>query len=164
MIPEQETGLLAAATPVIVGHEGEKLHIYDDIYGIPTIAVGFNLTRQDAHSLLQQCGANYQRVLGGLDDLTQAQSRFLLRFCEIEVIEWLTKVFPSFGTYTQPRQIALVDMGFNLGETKFRGFRLMISCILQGNWPGAANQAMHSTWASEVPSRAAYDTELLRTG
>lgn len=163
-LPQTEVGLLAAATPVLLAHEGERLRAYEDIYGNPTIGVGFNLTRADASALCQQCGANYQRLLGGLDDLTQAQSRWLLRYCEIEVIQWIAQLFPAFNSFTQPRQIALLDLGFNLGQTKFRGFREMIGCILTGDWAGAASQAEHSQWASEVPSRAAYDVGLLRAG
>lgn len=163
-LPQTEVGLLAAATPVLLAHEGERLRAYEDIYGNPTVGVGFNLTRADAAALLQQCGANYQRVVGGLDDLTVAQSRCLLQQSAIGVIEWLVQVFPAFNSFTQPRQIALLDMGFNLGETKFRGFREMIGCVLAGDWPGAAAQALHSQWASEVPSRANYDAALLREG
>ena len=131
--------------------------MYEDIFGNPTVGVGFLLTRADAPALLQRCGANYQRVVGGLDDLTEAQSRWLLQYCAIEVVEWLTQIFPLFNAFTQPRQVALLDMGFNLGETKFRGFKEMIACILAGDWAGAADQALHSHWAAEVPSRAAYD-------
>ncbi len=163
-IPQIETGLLAAVTPVLIDHEGERLHVYDDIYGNPTIGVGFNLTRPDAPALLGQCGANYQRIVGGLDDLTQAQSRWLLQQCVIGVVEWLAPIFPHFWSFTQPRKVALLDMGYNLGEPKFRGFKEMIGCILAGDWAGAAYQAMHSQWATEVPSRAEYDIGLLREG
>lgn len=159
-----EPGLLSAATPVILGHESERLKVYGDIFGIPTIGVGFNLARSDAPSRCKQCGANYQRLLGGLDELTPEQSRFLLQQDIITTIEWLVKLFPSFWMYEQPRQIALVDMGFNIGETKFRGFRKMISCILAGDWAGAADQALHSQWASEVAGRAEYDAGLMRAG
>lgn len=157
-----EPGLLSSVIPVLIEHEGERLKVYSDIYGIPTIGVGFNLMRSDAPNLCKQCGANYQRLLGGLDALTKAQSRCLLQKSAIDVIEWLVKLFPAFWSYAQPRQIALVDMGFNLGETKFRGFKQMISCILSGNWAGAAANALHSKWASEVPTRAEYDARLLK--
>ena len=80
------------------------------------------------------------------------------------MIQWLAQLFPEFTRYTQPRQVALVDMGYELGETKFRGFGEMISCILAGDWAGAADQALHSRWAHEVPGRADYDAGLLRTG
>ena len=163
-LAQAEAGLLAAVTPVLLMHEDERFHVYDDIYGNPTIGVGFNLTRVDAPSLCQQCGADYQRLLGGLDVLTQAQSRWLLRQSAIGVVEWLAQVFPGFASFTRSRQIALLDMGFNLGETKFRGFKEMIGCIIAGDWAGAASQAMHSQWATEGPSRAEYDVGLLRAG
>lgn len=164
METQQEVGLISALIPVLIDHEGERMKVYEDIFGIPTIGVGFNLTRSDAASLCQQCGANLQRLIGGLDELTIAQSRFLLQYCAIEVIEWQAHLFPQFWTYSMPRKIALVDMGFEMGETKFRGFRQMISCILAGDWNGAAAQAMHSQWAVQVPSRASYDVGLLRAG
>ena len=159
----REPGLLSVLTPVLREHEGESLRVYPEIYGIPTIGVGFNLTRADAPMLCKQCGANYQRLLGGLDELTPAQSNYLLQQSAIDVIEWLVELFPLFWSYSQSRQIALGDMGFNLGQPKFYGFKKMITCILAGDWTGAANQALHSTWASEVPTRAAYDAALLGT-
>lgn len=159
-----EPGLLSAVTPVLIQHEGERFAVYDDIYGNPTIGVGFNLNRTDAGILCQQCGANFQRLLGALDELTQAQSRCLLQKTAIDVIEWLVVLFPAFWTYSQPRQVALVDMGFNMGQTKFRGFKQMIQCILANNWAGARTQALHSEWASEVPQRAIYDANLLAAG
>ena len=158
-----EPGLLTAVTPVLIDHEGERLAVYKDTLGIPTIGVGFNLTRPDAAALCQQCGADYQRLLDGLDELTIGQSRFLLQQVTIEVIEWMAGMFPLFWSYSQPRQMALVDMGFNLGETKFRRFKKMISCILGNDWRGAANQALHSTWADQVPSRANDDAVLMAT-
>ena len=159
-----EPGLLTAATPVLIGHEGERFRVYPDEFGNPTIGVGFNLRRKDAPALCAQCGANYQRLLSGLDELTEAQSRFLLQQSIIDVLEWLVPAFPLFWGYSQPRQVALVDMGFNLGDGKFRGFKQMIACILTGDWTGAANQALDSEWASEVPVRAEYDAGLLREG
>ena len=63
-IAQAEAGLLAAVTPVLLMHEEEQFHVYDDIYGNPTIGVGFLMTRPDAPALCQQCGADYQRLLG----------------------------------------------------------------------------------------------------
>ncbi len=129
-IAPAEAGLIEAVTPVLIHNEDEKLHVYEDIYGNPTIGVGFNLTRPDAQALCEQCGANLQRLIAGLDDLTQVQSRYLLTQCIIQVVEWMVIIFPNFWMFTQPRQIALVDQGFNLGESKFRDFKQQIAHIL----------------------------------
>jgi GH24 family phage-related lysozyme (muramidase) len=169
-----ETGLFAAVIPVLLRHEGEKLHVYPDSLGIPTVGVGLALMYKDANgnlvpspyaqSLCRRCDVDYEDVLAGKVDITKAQSRHLLSLCIIDVMNWLTVLFPLFGTYTQPRQIGLVDMGFELGESKFRGFKETISCILAGNWVLASENALHSAWASEVPGRAEYDAGLLRAG
>lgn len=169
-----EVGLIAAITPVLLGHEGEKLHVYKDSLGIPTVGVGVALMQQGsdgkllpshyAQVLCARVGVTYSAILSGDQDLTSEQSRTLLSLCIIDVVEWETILFPRFDGFTQPRQVALVDMGFELGETRFRGFKQMIACILAGNWWSAADQAIHSKWASEVPTRAAYDAGLLRAG
>lgn len=167
-------GLLASATPVIIEHEGERLKVYHDSEGIPTAGVGLALMVKlkngtqvrsaYAEALCSRCGVNYDALLAGTIELTQEQSRALLNLCIIDAIAWLVKLFPNFWTYTQPRQIALLDIGFNLGETKFRGFKQMISCILAGNWAGASGEALHSEAAEELPTRYNYDAGLLRAG
>lgn len=163
-IAPAEAGLLAAVTPVLIHNEDERLHVYEDIFGVPTIGVGFNLTRSDAQALCERCGANYQSLIGGLDDLTPAQSRFLLQQCIIQVVEWMVVIFPTFWAFTRPRQVALVDLGFNLGETKFKEFKQMIGHILVYDWYMAAADALHSIWASQVGQRAIDDANRLRTG
>lgn len=168
-----EEGLISAVTPVLIDHEGERLKVYRDSLGISTIGVGLALMQQGTHGLIpstyakgicSQLGLDYDGLLNGSVALTHEQSRNILSRCIIDVVEWITKLFPAFWTYTQRRQIALVDMGFNMGENKFRGFKQTISCILAGDWDGAASQALHSRWASEVPSRAESDAERLRQG
>lgn len=171
-----EPGLLSSVTPVIIGHEGERLQVYDDSLGIPSAGVGLALMVKVetasgeevlrpspyAQQLCARCGVDYKSVVAGAKKLTQGQSRALLNLCIIDAIEDLVKLFPAFWSYTQPRQIGLVDMRFNLGETKFRGFKQMISCILAGDWDGAVAQALHSKWAYQLPKRADYDAALLR--
>jgi GH24 family phage-related lysozyme (muramidase) len=180
MVPDPATpavlapGLLASVTPVLIRHEGERFSVYDDTEGIPTIGVGLALMSkaadgalvpsQYAENLCSRCGVIYPHILAGVAGLTQVQSRCLLNYCIIDVIEWLTRLFPSFWSYSQPRQIAMVDIGFNLGQTKFRGFKEMIRYILAENWEGAAQEALHSKAAAELPSRYEYDAGLLRNG
>lgn len=167
-----EPGLLASYTPVAISHEGERFTVYDDSLGIPTAGVGLALMYKDSEGVLHQSlyamklcqryGVDYQGVLSGKKNITKIQSRALLNACIIDAIEWLVILFPGFWSYSLSRQIALLDMGFEMGEEKFRGFKQMISCILAGNWAGAAANALHSKWASEVPTRAAYDAGLLK--
>jgi GH24 family phage-related lysozyme (muramidase) len=168
-----EPNLISAVSPLLISHEGERLKVYTDTEGIPTIGVGLALMQKNANGLYQspyaralckRCGVDYLGVISGNVDLTLDQSRHLLALCIIDVIEWLVILFPAFWTYSQPRQIALIDLGFNLGETHFRGFKEMVSCILAGNWAGAAHEALHSDAATKLPARYTYDAGLLGEG
>src|ERR1700757_5545416 len=154
MVTEAASGLIETVRPIIVKHEGYRLHVYKDTLGIPTIGVGFNLQRQDARTLCQQCGANYDRLLSGEDSLTPAQCEFLFSQSVIGAIEWLTvRVFPKWKEFSIRRQAALTDMVFNLGQSRFSQFHQMISAINLGDWDEASTQAMHSEWATQVGER-----------
>jgi GH24 family phage-related lysozyme (muramidase) len=172
MNPE-EAGLISAVTPVLIDHESERLKVYKDSVGLRTIGVGLALEQlgawgptpsRYAQGICTALGLNYNGLIAGTEELTKEQSRNILSRCIIDVVEWLTQVFPDFWTYSVSRQIALTDMGFNLGESKFRGFHQTISCILAAEWADAASSALHSHWASQVPGRAASDAERLRQG
>ncbi len=54
-------------------NEGHYLHVYKDPLGIPTIGVGFNLKKSGARKKITDVGANYDLVLAGKQDLTEAQ-------------------------------------------------------------------------------------------
>ena len=156
--------LLSAAQPVIEANEGRRLTVYRDSLGIPTIGIGFNLQYPIARELCQGCGADYDALLAGTASLTGAQCDYLFQQLAIDVLEWLTLLFPAFFSYSQARQIALLDMGFNMGDPRFKGFRMMISAILAGYWAQASEQALRSVWAGQVGQRAIQDAKMLVEG
>lgn len=157
-------GLITEAKPVITAHEGERFRVYKDTMGIPTIGIGFNLLDPDARQLCVACGADYGALLRGLAELTPEQSNYLYQQSALDVLEWLTVIFPAYFTYSLNRQIALLDMGYNLGEPRFKGFRMMISAILSVDWAQAAEQALRSEWAAQVGHRATQDAAWLSEG
>ena len=77
-------------------------------------------------------------------------------------------LFSVFGNaanhMSQNRFNALVDMRFNLGLSRFRGFKKMIKAIKVGDWDEASKQALDSRWAEQVKSRAIRDALLLKEG
>jgi GH24 family phage-related lysozyme (muramidase) len=156
--------LISAAMPVVEANEGRRLSVYRDTLGIPTIGIGFNLERADARKVLQELGVDYDALLNGNISLTDNECDYLYRHVAIEVLEWLTSIFPDLATYTVPRQIALFDMGYNLGEKRFTNFRLMIAAVLAGDWHEAAKQALGSKWAKQVWKRALGDARRLNEG
>ena len=50
---------------------------------------------------------------------------------------------------------ALIDMVFNMGITRFMGFKKMIAAIKNGDWVTAAAEMRDSKWAEQLPRRVA---------
>lgn len=67
----------------------------------------------------------------------------------------------TFDSWSGPRQHAIVNMIFNLGETGFRRFHSTIEAIKLGEWDTAAKHALASKWAKQVKSRAHRIVELM---
>ena len=65
---------------------------------------------------------------------------------------------------TEPRQRALVNMCFQLGETKLRGFKNMIKAVMQRDWKNAYNEALNSKWATQTSSRAQRVAQMILEG
>lgn len=51
---------------------------------------------------------------------------------------------------TERREHALVNMCFNLGETKLRKFKKMNAAIRRNDWEAAADEAEDSDWFEEL--------------
>jgi lysozyme len=57
-------------------------------------------------------------------------------------------LFEKFPTLSLARQIILVDMAFNLGQTRLSEF-VKHQCInVNGNWVRAASEMQNSLWAA----------------
>ncbi|WP_444939060.1 glycoside hydrolase family protein [Microbulbifer sp. JMSA002] len=62
------------------------------------------------------------------------------------------------------RYCALLDMAYNLGFGRFKGFKKMIAAAKAHDWEEAAEQAKDSRWYHQVRDRSERDVHLLRTG
>lgn len=51
-------------------------------------------------------------------------------------------------------QAALINMCFNLGITRLKGFKRMIAALENKNYALAAKEALNSKWATQVGQRA----------
>ena len=113
----------------LVKHEGLRLRPYVDTVGKMTVGVGRNLTDK---------GISSREAFDLLDhDLDE---------CEAD----LTGAFPWFITLDGVRQIAITDLRFNLGPTRFRLFRELIGAMAAGDFVMAAEQLIRSKWATQV--------------
>lgn len=73
-------------------------------------------------------------------------------------------IVPGFSNLSRGRQRAMVDMCFNLGPSGLGKFKVMLGCIGQGDFEGAAKAAMNSKWYKQVGLRSVRVVKLIREG
>ena len=126
-------------------HEGVRSKVYKCSAGYETIGVGRNIAESG---------------LGLSDD----EIDYLLANDIKRVREELTDSYFWFPAMNEARQDALVDISFNLGQTRLRGFVKAIEAMSREQFDIAADEFMDSKWATQVGNRAIQVTEMIRTG
>ena len=131
-------------TAMIKLHEGLRLKPYKCSAGKLTIGYGRNLddvgiTPMEADYLL---GHDIRKAI------TDVQHIFGAAFLE---------------TIGIPRASVLVDMCFNLGVNRLKGFKKMIAAVKDRDFEKAADEMMDSKWAVQVGSRATRLEGMMRT-
>lgn len=119
----------------LVVDEGMRLKPYRCPAGRLTIGVGRNLEDKG---------------------ITPKEAYYLLANDIEEVLEDMeTRVFQGLWR-KMPENIRLVlaNMRFNLGPSRFRGFKKMIAAARAGNWPEMRREMMDSKWYGEVGGRS----------
>jgi lysozyme len=130
-----------------VFEEGLRLNKYLDTTGHWTIGIGHKLTKEDL-------GNN-------LSTITKEQAYEILEK-DLDIAKKDTKrIFPEYDTYPENVKLALLDMTFNLGYSGLSKFVVTIPLVKQRKFKEAADQAMKSLWARQVPNRAKRVTKLL---
>jgi lysozyme len=76
----------------------------------------------------------------------------------------LSDAYFWFNAMDEARQDAMVDICFNLGLTRLRGFVKALEAMSREQFDIAADEFMDSRWASQVGNRAVRVTEMIRTG
>jgi len=135
-------------------HEGYRHEMYLDSRGIPTIGIGFNLTRPDAKYILQLVGANHSDIMQKKQSLSDDQIKQIFQICIKIAHEDAKKWMPTFDTLPKNVKLAILDMSFNLGYPRLSKFIKTKDHILQGNYKLAAKELQNSKWATQVGDRA----------
>jgi|TARA_R100000322_G_scaffold40893_1_gene25468 lysozyme len=130
---------------MIKRHEGVKSKVYLCSAGYETIGVGRNISESG---------------LGLSDD----EIDYLLENDIKRVQEELQDTYFWFGGLNDARQDAMVDICFNLGLTKLRGFTNALTAMSREQFDVAADEFMDSKWAKQVGMRAIRVTEMIRSG
>jgi lysozyme len=124
-------------------HEGVEYRVYEDTQGILTIGVGRNLEDRG---------------------LSEDEVDYLLNNDIKICVKELKGSFDWYDDLDDIRKRVLVDMMFNLGMPRLKGFVKMLEAIESGAWEAAAEEMLDSTWARQVGSRADRLSEMMETG
>lgn len=124
-------------------HEGFKLLPYEDTVGKLTIGVGRNLTDRG---------------------ITKFEAELMLENDLKVAIGEIELYFPWVGRFSRPRQLAMIDMCFNMGIRKLRGFKKMLIAAASQDFDLAAKEMLDSAWAVQVGARATTLADMMRRG
>lgn len=128
---------------MLVRHEGLRLKPYHDTVGKLTIGVGRNL-----------------------DDfgLTNEEVLVLLHNDILRTMQEVRRAFPWYLRLNAVRQNVVLNMVFNLGLSRFLGFKKTIEALEGKNWDTAAKEMLDSKWAMQVGRRAQELSKMMKTG
>lgn len=128
----------------LMTYEGYHTHPYYDSSGKLHIGIGRNLEDQGIYPTEIDLMVNH--------DIDWAWSE-------------LNKTFPWFIRMDDIRQIVILQMYFNLGSKRFHSFKHMITALDRGLYSLAAQEMLHSKWATDVgDERAKHLAKLMETG
>jgi lysozyme len=128
-------------------HEGFVSYVYEDNTPEKYLTIGIGRLVD-------------QRIGGGI---TEDEALYLLEH-DIAKAVGFVESYSWYAGLNDARQNALIEMAFNLGPNRFRGFKKMIAAIEAKDWKEAAAQALDSRWAVQVKNRALRLAEMIRSG
>lgn len=134
-------------------HEGYRTEVYRDTLGIPTVGIGFNLTRPDAKKILNQVGVNYEDLVSKKINLTDNQIKEIfkitLKIAYNDAKTWI----PNFDNLPKNIKLAVLDMSFNMGLPRLSKFVKTKAYIQSKNYLKAGEEIQKSKWATQVGNR-----------
>jgi lysozyme len=133
-------------------HEGVETHAYDDT-GAPVDCLG---------KITLGVGRNID-PRGGIG-LSMDEIEYLLSNDILRCIKELSTEYPWFGDLDEVRQEAIINIFFNLGATRFRGFKRALAAMENGDYARASVEFLDSRWAKQVGGRALELTDIIRSG
>jgi len=155
--------IIADILPRVKQHEGVKSKVYLDSQGVPTIGVGFNLSRQDSLQRISSVGANYQQVKAGKAALSDSQISTLLMQDLKAAYEQAQSLVPNWNSLPDSVKGVLTEMAFNLGKQGLSEFKNFLRYISTYDYDKASAEMLRSSWASQVGNRAQTLSKIVNT-
>ena len=126
-------------------HEGVRSHVYLCSAGYETIGVGRNISKSG---------------MGLSDD----EVDYLLENDIVRVIKELSSEYPWFKDLDDVRKDAMIDISFNLGATRLRGFKRALAAMEVADYKLAAKEFLDSKWSRDVKGRSTELAHMIALG
>jgi len=126
-------------------HEGVESHVYRCSAGFETIGAGRNISKSG---------------LGLSDD----EVDYLLENDIVRVIKELSSEYPWFKDLDDVRKDAIIDISFNLGATRLRGFERALAAMDAADYKTASLEFLDSKWSRDVKGRSAELAYMIEMG
>lgn len=133
---------------------GGKPCLYDDKTGKPIVP---------GYMLVGHPTAGYGFALD-VSPLTQAESLPILTSRATAIDAKLQADLPWIKSLDEPRQRALSDMAYNLGDHGLETFTAFLGLVQMGKWDAAADDLEATAWYSQVGSRGVRLAGVIRNG
>lgn len=95
--------------------------------------------------------------------ISEPEAVFLLRD-DLAGCSYQAEGFSWFSVLNAPRQVVIISMLFNLGITRFLGFKKMIGALEQQDYQRAADEMLASQWSTQVGRRSQELAIIMRSG
>ncbi|MFC5411503.1 glycoside hydrolase family protein [Larkinella bovis] len=146
----------------IRSHEVVESQAYTDLDGHSTVGIGFDLDEAGARERLEGVGTNFESVLDGKESLTETQIEELFNQDIDHSIVTARSIFPDLDAYPANKQVAIIDMVFDLGERDFKKLDTVIDAIKQQHWTDASTKMQKSVLFNQLSHRATEEISLMR--
>jgi lysozyme len=121
--------------------EGYRAHPYFDSLGVATI--GYGTTKIDG-----------MPVRPSTDSISREQAAILCRADIYEALIGAETIIPNFYALDAVRRAVLVNMVYNLGLTRFMGFKRLIAAVTEDKYLEAGREMVDSAWFNQVGLRS----------
>ena len=138
-----KTELIEKVKEDLVRHEGYVTEIYLDTEHLPTFGIGHLVTEQDIeYGWPVGTPVTDERILQVFHDDV-----------EVSYTDACT-LFLNFSSLPENVQRVCINMAFNLGLPRLRGFKKFLKAMEEGDFQTASVEMMDSRWATQVGDRA----------
>ena len=131
---------------LLIKHEAEVNHAYQDTEGYWTIGVGHLIDERKGGSISHKIS-----MLILADDIAEKLGQ-----CD--------RAFDWFDDLNETRKIVILNMVFNMGLGNFKDFKKTISYIEDGDYDEASVEMLDSKWSNQVGSRATELSTMMKNG